>query len=279
MAYADWTDQEVKLIVANYFAMLKDELLNKPINKTYHRNALAPLLNNRSKGSIEFKHQNISSALIKQGLPFIKGYKPLANYQKIIDEKIIDYLKTEQENLISKFEYFAQNVFEPEDRKLDFANILTQPPELNVVQDPGISYKKRPIKINYIEQEQKNSVLGLKGEEIVIKYEKWRLITGGQGKYADKIEWISKNDDGAGFDILSKNKNGTDRYIEVKTTKLSKETPFYFSKNEYDFSKEKRKDYHLYRLFNFSDIPKLFLLNGDYDSFCKKEAIQYKGFF
>jgi hypothetical protein len=101
----------------------------------------------------------------------------------------------------------------------------------------------------------------------------------GKEHLAEKIEWISKDDDGAGFDILTKNTNGTDRYIEVKTTKLSKETPFYFSSNEYEFSKIQSQDYHLYRLYNFSEVPKLFLLNGTFDSFCQKEITQYKGYF
>lgn len=274
----DWTDSEVELIVTDYFAMLKDELVSKPYSKTQHRKALAPLLNGRSDGSIEFKHQNISAALIKLGLPYIKGYKPLPNYQQILNDKIAAYLKSEQKELVPKFEYFAENV-EVASGPSDFTKIVTDPPKTQEVKEPRGEYKRRPIKINYIEREQKNSALGLKGEELVIRYEHWRLAYEGKEHLSKKIEWISKDDDGAGFDILSKNSNGTDRYIEVKTTKLSKETPFYFSSNEYEFSRQKSEDYHLYRLYNFSESPKLFLLNGDFDSFCRKEIIQYKGYF
>ena len=47
-----------------------------------------------------------------------------------------------------------------------------------------------------------------------------------------EVEWISKEQgDGAGFDILSRNANGTDRYIEVKTTKLGELTPIYMTRN------------------------------------------------
>ena len=53
---------------------------------------------------------------------------------------------------------------------------------------------------------------------------------------ANKIEWVSQTQgDGLGFDIHSRNTDGTDRYIEVKSTKLTKEAPFYFSALEYDF--------------------------------------------
>ncbi len=51
-----------------------------------------PLLDNRSEGSVEFKHQNISAVLIELGQPYIKGYLPRFNYQQILKEAIIDYL-------------------------------------------------------------------------------------------------------------------------------------------------------------------------------------------
>ena len=40
----DWTEQEVRLIVADYFAMLVAELQGEPYKKSKHRKALIPLL-------------------------------------------------------------------------------------------------------------------------------------------------------------------------------------------------------------------------------------------
>lgn len=40
----DWSEQEVALIVADYFAMLEKELLGKPLSKTEHRHSLSPKL-------------------------------------------------------------------------------------------------------------------------------------------------------------------------------------------------------------------------------------------
>ena len=62
-ARKDWSEQEVGLIVADYFTMLEKELLGKPYSKTEHRRSLAPKLGGRSDGSIEFKHANISAVL------------------------------------------------------------------------------------------------------------------------------------------------------------------------------------------------------------------------
>lgn len=76
----DWTDTEVDLIVADYFDMLRLERADKPFVKA-HRNAALQELTGRSRGSIEFKHQNISAVLLKLGMDWITGYKPMANFQ------------------------------------------------------------------------------------------------------------------------------------------------------------------------------------------------------
>lgn len=276
----DWTDYEVALIVADYFTMLEKELDGIEYSKADHRRNLKPLLNNRSDGSVEFKHQNISAVMYRLGLPNIKGYKSRGNYQGLLEQKVIAYIAAQRTILEPKFIQFAQSV----NVNVAYANyelIEEAPPELQeqLVSEPAIPYERRPIKINYLEREQRNLSLGQNGEQLVIKYEQQRLIQSGKDSLADKIEWIAEYDDGAGFDILSKNDNGSDRYIEVKTTKLAKETPIFFTKTEYEFSINKKDDYHLYRVFNFSETSRLFIVNGSFDQFCSKEAVQYKGYF
>src|SRR5450759_754696 len=80
----DWSHEEVEAIVANYFGMLDKELRGLEYNKTEYRRNLAKLLENRSDGSIERKHQNISAVLRDLDFPFINGYKPLGNYQEML---------------------------------------------------------------------------------------------------------------------------------------------------------------------------------------------------
>ena len=79
-----WSNIEVELIVADYFKMLSSELKGENYSKATHRRSLLPLLANRSDGSVEFKHQNISAVLVNLGQPYIKGYLPRFNYQKIL---------------------------------------------------------------------------------------------------------------------------------------------------------------------------------------------------
>ena len=71
-----WSDSEVEAAVADYFRMLQLELTGRKYNKTEHRRALMEQLNDRSDGSVELKHQNISAVLIEMGIPYIDGYKP-----------------------------------------------------------------------------------------------------------------------------------------------------------------------------------------------------------
>jgi hypothetical protein len=79
-----WSREEVEAAVSDYFSMLSIELRDQPYNKAEHNRTLRLLLNNRPHGSIERKHQNISAILIKEGYPYIEGYKPLVNYQALL---------------------------------------------------------------------------------------------------------------------------------------------------------------------------------------------------
>jgi hypothetical protein len=88
----DWSNVEVRLIVADYFEMLEKELLGKDYSKSEHRTSLKPQLSGRSDGSIEFKHANISAVLAGQGLPYIEGYKPRGNYQGLLAQEVDAFL-------------------------------------------------------------------------------------------------------------------------------------------------------------------------------------------
>lgn len=275
----DWSDIEAELIVKDYFSMLMKEIQGVALNKTEHRKRLLPFLNGRSEGSVEFKYANISAALITLGLPYIKGYKPRYNFQKAtLLTKIQEYLVFNP-NVTSLFTQFVNAHPKVPVKAVDFDNWVVAPPEpaKNVFKEP-LPLIIRPVKINYLEREQHNQDLGFKGEQIVMEYERYKLINAGKYTLADKVEWVSRDrGDGLGFDILSKNLSGTDKYIEVKTTKLTRESPFFFTSREFQFSLSKSQDFHLYRVFDFNDSPKMFSLNGSYDQFCKMEAVQYRG--
>src|SRR5438874_1086977 len=72
--------------------MLSKELRREPFNKAEHNRALRRMLDNRSRGSVERKHQNISAILIEAGFPYIDGYKPLGNYQDLLQSVVHERL-------------------------------------------------------------------------------------------------------------------------------------------------------------------------------------------
>ncbi|MFK7971148.1 MAG: DUF3883 domain-containing protein [Bacteroidia bacterium] len=274
---ANWTKHEIKLILEDYFQMLRLEITGRPYKKSEFRRALLPKLNNRNEGSIEFKHQNISAVLLKYKMPYIIGYKPLPNYQTLLEESVLDFL-VDEKDLDGLFTQFSTEATSTTSSKIEYSKLLVEPPQSIILEEPKAEYTGRLRKPNYLEIEQSNRKLGMQGEELVMEYEKWRLISAGKENLAESIEWISKDQgDGAGFDILSKNENGKDRFIEVKTTKLGELTPFYFSKNELTFSQKKSRDFFLYRVFKFHHGPNLFVKNGSFDEICSYEATSYMG--
>jgi hypothetical protein len=142
----DWSPYEVDLIIADYFSMLSEELAGKHYSKTEHRKRLVPLLNNRG-AAVEYKHQNISAVLMKLGLPFIKGYKPLNNYQGLLVQKIIDYVALNRGSLEPKFMQFAESshiiLQQP-----SFENFVESPPERQIQHltgDSEVEYKRKPV--------------------------------------------------------------------------------------------------------------------------------------
>jgi Domain of unknown function (DUF3883) len=280
-----WTNLECELIVADYFSMLSMELRGVQYKKSEHRRNLLPLLNARSEGSIEFKHQNISAVLIRLGQPYIKGYLPRFNIQQLLAEKVIGYLK-QHTSIEQQFKLFADNSQIVTPTSVDFNRWQVNPPTttevkppLNMINEPGLIYLNNPIKTNYLEREQQNSRLGELGEELVLEYERWQLKKLGRDNLAKQVTWVSKDNDRAGYDILSWKVDGSQKYIEVKTTKLGKETPFFFSKGELLFSQRSADDYHLYRVFNFTTNANFFSKQGQLDLICHSEATGFKGWF
>jgi hypothetical protein len=86
-----WRDDELDMIVADYFAMLAEDLAGRPYVKSRHSAALMVRIG-RTHRSVEFKHQNISAVMDELGLPWIPGYKPKRNYQNAIFDAIDRYL-------------------------------------------------------------------------------------------------------------------------------------------------------------------------------------------
>lgn len=271
-----WSHLEVEATVADYFHMLVMELSGQHYNKSAHRKALLLKLNNRTDGAIERKHQNISAILIEFGMPYISGYKPLGNYQSLLKEIVESHLIINK--LVDGATDAACSIPAIVPLIHDYSKLLVDAPGMHfATREPTAEYTaSHPQKRDYLAKEARNASLGLAGEEFVLNYEHHRLWSLGKQTLADKVEHVSQSrGDGMGFDILSFNERGEERFIEVKTTAFGKETPFFISQGEIKFAQRHAEQFHLYRLFNFRREPKLFDLPGVVERHCSLEPTTY----
>jgi Domain of unknown function (DUF3883) len=274
----DWSRFEVEAIVADYFAMAEKERHGESVNKAEHNRLLQPLLNNRSRAAIEFKHANISAALLDLGFPYLDGYKPRVNYQDLVREVIVERLaadiplQTAMERIVDQP---VQTVPEPGDLSTVIVPAPTRGADRAIHERP--TSQRRPLTINYLEREAMNRSLGLAGEQYVLRLEHSRLWQAGQNSLADRVEHVSRTQgDGLGYDILSFDEDGRERLIEVKTTRFGSMTPFFASRNEVKVSEDRGVHYQLYRVFKFEEPPpKVFILPGSLRKSCRLDPVLF----
>jgi hypothetical protein len=274
----DWTRVEVEAIVSDYFAMLVAELRGEPVNKAARNRALQQLLTGRSRGAIEFKHANISAVMIERGYPYIEGYKPRGNYQDLLADVVVERLSEHAEIATTAAAAVArpvgsapvagtlQRVDAPEPLERT-TRLYERRTRSAVVVDPA----------TYLEREARNSSLGAAGEHLVMAHEHRRLWETGARALADRVEHVARTrGDGLGYDVLSFEPDGRERFIEVKTTRFGIMTPFFATANEVRRSSELASQYHVYRLFAFDRGPKFYVLPGALSASFNLEPTVYR---
>ena len=277
MSNGTWTDIENDLIVADYFAMLADDVSGRPYSKAEHRRALLPLLNNRSEGSIEFKHQNISAVLVGLGEDRIPGYKPAFNYQMALEDAVDRWLAENPS-------WLTRVVTGPQE------NELREAPQIWVGPPPTLSNQPPPQELEQVlrdarkfdvaARDERNRALGRAGEERALKHERAQLRSAGRDDLARKVIWVSEEEgDGAGYDIASFETDGRPRLIEVKTTNGWERTPFHITRNELAVAEERRSEWCLLRLWNFSREPRAFELRPPLDAHVSLTATAFQASF
>jgi hypothetical protein len=277
-----WSRDEVDLIVADYFHMLKAELAGKPYSKAEHNRALQSLLDGRSKSSVEFKHQNISAVLVGMGLPYIDGYKPAWNYQKtVLPQAVEGYLIRHSDVLDSLADGVVLNpVAAPVLGDRPVEAIFEERPERIIVPStdvkPWLSRKGR--KIDFARRDAANRLLGQLGEKFAVEVEKRRLLHHGRDDLAAKVEWVAVTcGEGIGFDVLSYDETeGSEWWIEVKTTELGKYHPFYVTANEVRCSEDCPERFRLYRVFDFERSPRVYVVGRALSRECRLEPVEYR---
>ena len=274
----DWTRAEVDLLVEDYFRMLREELEGRPYSKAEHRRALLRSLRNRSNSSIEFKHRNVSAVLLELNCPFISGYKPAANAQGLLREAVQEQLRARAE-MQDLFQADALRTLSEPPSVEDILLILEAPPDKDSSRPRPrwTATSLHPSPFDYFAMEAENRSLGFAGELMVCRYEQALLVRGGRDSLAERVEHVAVTQgDGLGYDVRSFEVDGSDRFIEVKTTRYGKETPFFLTRNEYEVSRELGRRYHLHRLFRFRRSPGMYSLQGDLSRHCRLDPAVFR---
>ena len=274
----DWSREEVEACVADYLDMLLLELRGEEFNKAERNRHLQQIIPLRSRGSIEWKHQNISAVLVELGLPYVRGYKPRFNYQDLL-RVVVEERLTGAARLFEAAENAVEKPTITPPSIEDILSIQVSPPirddEPQTLRDVPRRERKL-VRRNYLEAEARNRALGRAGEELVLRFEYERLCRANQEALAKRIDHVAATQgDHLGFDILSFEEDGRERLIEVKTTQFGALTPFFASRNEVEVSESRDANYQLYRLFNFIREPRMFTLIGALDRTCELNAIQF----
>jgi Domain of unknown function (DUF3883) len=276
METTDWSEAENDLIVADYFAMLAEDIARRPYSKAGHRRALRERLRGRTDGSVEFKHQNISAVLKGLGEDWIPGYKPAFNFQASLEGAVVRWLERNRP-------WLERQRTAPE-------HVLMDPPPIWIGPPPTLSNQPPPKeleqmlriarKFDVAGRDERNRALGRAGEERVLTRERAVLRAAGRDDLAKVVRWVSEEDgDGVGYDIASFTPDGRTRLIEVKTTNGWERTPFHISRNELTVAEERRSEWCLFRLWNFGREPKAFELRPPLDAHVTLTATTFQASF
>lgn len=275
----DWTDEENDAIVADYFAMLADDVVGRAYSKASHNRVLRASIG-RPRGSIEYKHQNISAVLKGLGETWIPGYKPAFHSQGSLEAAVVRWLDRHPDWL-SPFARPGRDAI-PKAAEEAATLWIGPPPTLGNLPPPNELEQMATIarKYDVAGRHARNTALGQAGERRVLAHERASLLAAGRTDLADEIRWVSQvDDDGAGYDIRSFNVDGSDRLIEVKTTNGWDRAPFHITRNELAVAETYRDDWRLVRLWNFAREPRAFELQPPLEAHVSLMATSYRATF
>jgi hypothetical protein len=251
----DWSESEVGHVVDIYFSMLTLELAGEAYSKTEFRRSLASTVP-RSAGSVEFKFQNVSAVLDELGAVWISGYKPRRNVQQLLRDRVTERF----EGAVDLRHDMMRAVEAPanEDAPL---GLLAEAPSTAPPTGRSVRVGRR---VDFAAVEAGNRSLGKAGELAIVDFERRVLASAGREDLSALVRHVAVEDgDGLGYDVLSFDPTTDDPvFIEVKTTRYSRELPFYVTRNEVEFSEEAGDAFRLARVYQFGGRAGHFRLVG-----------------
>lgn len=246
-----WTDAENEAIVADYLNMFQEHVAGDRVRKSEHRRRLMNNGVSRSKGSIEYKHQNISAVLAGMGYPYLPGYHPAWNYQRPLLE-MVERFKGKDAFLASA-EKALRLGMSLDRRPVNLGKVFVDKPSTEPRQKEARDGLRKILrKIDPATRDLRLREIGDGGEEFVLEIERARMIQFNRSDLIEDVCRVSLRDDSLGYDIRSFDERGEERFIEVKTTSGAVSTPFFITANELEVSRT-QKAWVLYRVHQFQN--------------------------
>jgi len=255
------------------------KLLNEEyriISRFFYKNFVTNVRNNLEELSSQEIHIKESRLKIEDD-NFYEGFdfKP-SNITKLKKSELIDLIFSHWDKLRPLYDMAMSDSYDFVDKepkiidtplsevKLDFIKLLPSEITKSGSRKSEGTKSKKP---DYAEENEKNLKTGEKGEILVFEKEKEYLEKIGRIDLIDELRHISIEDDSAGYDILSFDNKGNEKYIEVKSTtlKVSNVHHFNISSNEYEKARN-LKNYYIYLVFETNTKnPKIFKLKRPFD--------------
>jgi hypothetical protein len=239
---SDWTDSEIEVAVETYFDMLHMQLDGQEFVKRAVETAALRLLPGRTRGSLEFKLENISAVLDALELSWLGGFVPARNYQRRLEDAVLDFLAAD-ETLVEQLRQADEAV--PPTPTVPALEDPLVPPPTSASRHRNDDHRAGIVRGGWAGgHDEANKRLGTDGEKWVIELEQRKLRSAGL-------------------------------HIEVKTTKSGHGTAFALSPNEIRVSRREPECFRLYRVFSYGPDAHYYILAGDLETLVDLTPTQY----
>jgi 5-methylcytosine-specific restriction protein A len=157
---SDWSDAEIRAAVDAYLSMLSREQNGQKVNKAHENRVLREgALAGRTKGSVEFRMQNISTVLVELERDRIEGYKPAKNVGANVARSIREALNAPSTLTLEDFAPTAdETTLEQRAAKLEKQPLKGEPKGIlkpQHVQSSGNSFVRDPEVRAWVRKEAK----------------------------------------------------------------------------------------------------------------------------
>lgn len=238
--------------------MLLAEWNGEPYNKSACRRTLVHLLNKRSDSSIEMKFRNVSAVLLTYGIPPIFGYKPLMNFQRGLEEAVVETI-TE----IKDFSTLAVRAASSVTETRPISGMKPTEPPLISTPWRAAARRRTVLTPDLVTVESRCEALHSLGLTAVAQYERSVLIGLGHNDLAAAVSVRDVDLRTGNGMVISKHPSGAEKSIIVKPTNSIAEFPFIVTADEADLSSDPSVGFHLYRVFGLRHVPGFYILKGN----------------